>query len=198
MDELLVVFKALSPRRGCSGAMLGQGDAVEHSPGSAAAPRITGCSEEQHFTCLSWCHGRGDHEREEITAQAAAAGDISPPSGHGQSSHNGEPHPERWGWRWIWDPRHAGVCVPCPQPAPAAKGNVAGSVLAVAPSFSITHSPIPSVSRGARRKCRKCRACREQQGMLSLPSTHHPGLSHLPRASSALQFMPSQTSRTCL
>lgn len=36
------------------------------------------CSEEQLFTCLSWCQQGGDHRGEQITARATAAGDISP------------------------------------------------------------------------------------------------------------------------
>lgn len=52
--------------------------------GSEDAFRVRAlCSEEQHFTCLCWCRGRGDHGREKMTAHAAAAGDNSPPPGTG-------------------------------------------------------------------------------------------------------------------
>lgn len=89
-------------------------------------------------------------------------------------------------------------CLPQPvspvldQRAQAAKGNVAHSLLADAPSFSITCSPIPITRRGSQEEMPPksaescCTVWSGQEEMLSLAYTHHPGLSYLPRAGSVL------------
>lgn len=128
---------------------------------------------------------------------------YQPPSGHGQSFHNGNPHPESFRWRWIWDARDADrlpppqvsapACVPCPRPASSSCHGECGSE--AAGSRPILFNYVQSNSHpeeGSQEEMppksadSHCTVCTEQEEMLSLAWTHHPGLSRLPRASSTL------------
>lgn len=130
------------------------------------------CSEEQLFTCLSWCQQGGDHKQEQITAHATAAGDVGPPiwawatlALWGAASRDGFAIPIML--RLLTSSRHR--CLPqlvppvLHQQAPVAKGKAAGRLLADAPSFSITCRLIPITRRQARRRCHRSQRSRAAQ-----------------------------------
>lgn len=118
-------------------------------------------------------------------------------------------------WRWIWDPRDADrlppaqvsapACPPCPRPASSGCQGECGWQSAgrhpilfnyVQPNShreegSQEEMPLKSVEL-------HCTVWSEQEGMLSLAHTHHPGLLHLCQLNPEICDIPSQTSRTCL
>ena len=156
--------------------MLEQRDMVAQSPGSATASQITGCFSRSSpwFRKLLRAAvilksvlvpARGRSQMRANYCSCNSSWRHQSPSGHGQPLCNRELHPESFRWRWIWDVCDAKAarlppcrCLPQPvspvlhQQAQAAKVNVTRSLLADAPSFSITCSPIPITRRRARRK----------------------------------------------
>lgn len=207
--------------------MLGQGDVVLQSPGSAAAAgRIRGRFSSSSPRLRKLLGGAALHVSVLVPSQGrsrtrgnycsrTSSWRYQPPSGHGQSSHNGRPHPESFRWRWIWDPCDADhlpltqvsapACLPCPRPASSScQGECGWQSAGRRPIlFNYVQSnshreegsqeEMPLKSEESR-----CTVWSEQERMLSLACTHHPGPLHLCQLNPEIYGIPSQTSRTCL
>lgn len=185
------------------------------SPGSATAGQITGCFSRSspwfrkllrgaviHMSVLVPARGRSQM-RANYCSRSSSWRHQSP-SGHGQPLCNGEPHPERFRWRWIWDPRDAEAhlpltqvsapaCPPCPPPTSSSCQGERGSQSAGRRPILFNYVQSNSHHEEASQEemppksvesC--CIVWSEQEETLSLAYTHHLGFLRLSHAGSIL------------
>lgn len=185
------------------------------SPGSATAGQITGCFSRSspwfrkllrgaviHMSVLVPARGRSQM-RANYCSRSSSWRHQSP-SGHGQPLCNGEPHPERFRWRCIWDPRDAEAhlpltqvsapaCPPCPPPTSSSCQGERGSQSAGRRPILFNYVQSNSHHEEASQEemppksvesC--CIVWSEQEETLSLAYTHHLGFLRLSHAGSIL------------